>query len=394
MRVWPDNSEKLNESQLMKYLMLSVILMSVALSSFAENRTALKPGRRKREIPARYYQELAAVHQKYGMNQQAIQAYEQALELEQNKRTRRVIMVETAKLYLDLAQNEPAAELFQKAVAETEKAVEKGMLLLQIADQYYQKKDFARYENTLQRVIALDKDLPQRGQAKRKLLQLYKQQHRIQETIFRLEALLKSDPGDTETLQDLVTIYIEIERDSKKALPYLEKLSELNQDDRRAAMQLASMYKTHKLYNKAIALYQQRLERGDPREARFCREMLVGIYLELNDEKQAAKYAAEMLKQDPGDPFINHRLAMLYSRSAFSDKAAGYYRKAIAGADLPRKKFGLQRQLAEFLLRAKKNGQARELLREMAAGDNNAARDYAVKKIKMLDTGAAGPKKK
>jgi tetratricopeptide (TPR) repeat protein len=378
----------------MKSLIVSVILLPVALSSLAENPTAPKQGQRKREIPARYYQELGAVHQKYGMDQQAIQEYEQALKLEQNKRARRVLMLKTGALYLDLSQNEQAEIIFEKAVEETETAVEKGTLLLQIADQYHEKKDFTRYENTLQRLVALDRDLPQRSQAKRKLLQLYKEQHRIDETIFKLQALLQSDPNDTETLTDLTTIYIEIERDSKKALPYLEKLYELNPNDMRAAMQLASMYKMHKMYNKAIELYQRKIEQASPKEARFCREMLIVTYLELNDENNADKYAAEILKDGPDDPAINHRLAMIYSRSNFSDKTIEYYRKAIAGVDHPRKKFGLQRQLAELLLNAKKNDQARQLLQEMADSDHKAAGDYARKKIKILDTGNTGQKKK
>jgi len=374
------------------------VVIALALAAFESAADDTVPAeteqKRRREIPASYYYELARVHQRYGMNNQAATAYEKAAELEKDPNVRGGILLDLTRLYIDLGENEPASKTIQRALEEKKNDIEKAKLLLEIAEIYHRQKNFIQYENILQKIIALDQKPPQRRQAKSKLLELYRQQHRIEELILKLQKLVRSNPADTESLEDLAMIYIEIERDSKKALPYLERLVEVNPGDRRATMQLGSLYKMHKLHAKAIALYEKQLHNADPKQAEFYRNMLIGTYLELNDRKNADKYADQLLADNPDDPLLNHRLAMIYSRFMIAEKAVPYYRKAIAGTELPRQKTGLQRQLAEFLIRADRTDEARKLLEEMASSDDKAAGRYAANRLKSLEKEDPEPQQK
>ena len=377
----------------MKSAIFMLILLCFGGLCFPEEATTAEIEKAsQREVPARYYLELAKVHQRYGMKKEAIQAYEKAIATETDAREKGRYYTSLAQLYLDMKKPAEAATVFEKAIEKAANRKEKMQLYMEIAKVYRRVGHFEKAEEALKQAVAQSENERERRRAKRLLFDFYRRQGSMDRVVAELEQKLKENPGDTETLEELAQVYYEVERKPQKAIPLLEKALELKPADSNLMQQLASLYQSQKEPRKAAALYEKLLKTGDQKRNKHYFEMLCYLYNEAGEEEKAQQYAERLLKENPDDPLIHIRLARLYERTNMPHKVISQYQQAIEKATQSQRKEVFQMQLANYYLRPGKSEEGIELLKLLAEKASSASiRKTAGRKLSTLQKKLSQP---
>ena len=95
-----------------------LFIIGFAATSFCDDTSTLKSVTQKRELPSNYYHQLAAVHEKYGVYDKAVEAYQQAIATEKESQQKQRYYSALAKLYLKMEKPKEADKILAGMPAE------------------------------------------------------------------------------------------------------------------------------------------------------------------------------------------------------------------------------------------------------------------------------------
>lgn len=175
-----------------------------------------------------------------------------------------------------------------------------------------------------------------------------------------MEKDLDANPTDAKKLGQLARLF---ERGGQrdKAIALYEARLEKEPGNPEHLRALATLYKNGKLTDQAIATFKTLLEK-DKNRARVYQKELLDVYLSIDSKDDAIAAAEAYVSFAPGDPEAHLTLAQVYQLYRLPEKGFGEYRTALR---LEANQPDYHRQFGEALEQEKRFGEAQEAFRKM-----------------------------
>jgi len=219
---------------------------------------------------------------------------------------------------------------YQNAIAAYEQAIQMGdtsvQTALAVADLYLTLKDYEVAVSAYQYVLRLD---PQNAQAHGNLGYVYAQLGRLDEAIEENLQVLQLTPDDYITHRNLILLY----RDSGRlddAIRQAERMIEVTPENELAAtyLLLGSLYETSGNPEKAIEAYEQTLTAapGSPQAL----SALGNVYLQSQRLEDALVTFEALAQLAPDDYAVHQQLALIYWQLERYDEALAAANQALS----------------------------------------------------------------
>ncbi|GMW01675.1 MAG: hypothetical protein AMXMBFR84_28120 [Candidatus Hydrogenedentota bacterium] len=235
------------------------------------------------------------------------------------------------RVYARQFKNKEAIEVLEKARSQGEDRPEFKQLLGTV---YY---DIGNDEGAIELLsAALDatQDSDQRGKICRLLGTLYQRQGNTDQAIAAWRRLTELDQNDAFALLELAAIYEE-NRMWDEAIATYTHLASISQDDPyrqcRSLRSIGQSYVQQEKYTEAVATYEKALELVAPGNWLFedIKQRLVGVYQDMGDLQGLADYVLARLAIAPGDIEMRDLLAETYTRMNRFDMAEAEYNQIL-----------------------------------------------------------------
>jgi len=193
----------------------------------------------------------------------------------------------------------------------------------------------------LERAVELH---PQDRRLRERLLKEYKSLGRWEKAAALLEKMGGEAPG-RGTLMELKELYLEM-GDPQAVISVLEKLVNLEPDNRELRFELAEKFEETGNLEEAILQYRELLEQGAEKLPIYKR--LGYLYTETEQLEKAVSFYLKAVKLDQQDANLHYNLAHLYELLGEPDKAAFYLANAVTlRSDDMESRLELARQLLD-----------------------------------------------
>lgn len=198
-------------------------------------------------------------------------------------------------LYVQGKRDE-AIKAFGKLVEGYPSSVYRSSALSMLADLYVNRGEFKKAEELLKRFLARN---PRNTDLARYLGDVYVRQERYDEAIRMLESGLRANPNDTSLIEKLGEAYL-LKGERERAVDvWMRILNVSSYDESYRRQRLASIFKSHKMYDLAVQQYNEALKRRPT--ASYIYSQLADIYRILGDmEKAISTYIEAILNLGVG----------------------------------------------------------------------------------------------
>jgi tetratricopeptide (TPR) repeat protein len=207
-------------------------------------------------------------------------------------------------------------------------------------------------------------DRPARREARKRIVALHHTRRgsaSLTSAMNKWEAEFRADPPNLESGYFLVEAYLKrrTQGSGKQARKVLERILEIQADDKEAMHLLVDVYRDEQEYELAIGLLERLAEISPGREREFYGE-IAELKTLLRKDDEAILYSKKALEKSPNDPAAHEQLAKTYEKMQKDDKAIESYKKTL---ELDPRNFRVHFRLATLYLRRGKKVEAAELYR-------------------------------
>jgi len=244
---------------------------------------------------------------------------------------------------------------------------ERAFTAVRLAQLYTLQKNYSAAEQALAQVAFVGTNQAMRAQIQQAQLRIWQSQPgRLSEVTSNLEARVKSDPSDRNSLELLGMIYLKVQRDYAKAKPVYEKM--LAADPANPALQntVITICQETRDYDQARAIYEKYLA-NHPAEADGIRFQIAALYLQSGKGDDAVDYAKKYLGGTNGTPNQLQLVARIYEQAGRKDDSIRLLQQAESRADTADKRVDLRFQQEDLLARQQKYADAEKALRQILA---------------------------
>jgi tetratricopeptide (TPR) repeat protein len=248
--------------------------------------------------PGQYWFDLAQVHQRYGMTDEAEKCYTKAVEVVKSPQMKAQILSNWAELLLKNKKFADASDKLSQALVLTDDMRAKWRIAQRLARAFEETGDLdaaaAQYEFLMQNAEKPE----QKDWAQNRLFDLYQRLGKCDDLIKRLQVAAVRNPSDPAPLQALVTIYTRIKPDDAAARKAATELAIIKSDDPSVLMQLADLDVRMKDINNAVYFYLK-VASLQPAQRATCYERICSAYLSLSQKDKALEYAERETRVAP-----------------------------------------------------------------------------------------------
>ncbi len=297
------------------------------------------------QLGAKFFVDLADVFARYRQSDMAQTLFEEAIDREKNNETKSAYYARLANIFFRARKPKLAAQAYENAFELTESDENKKEYYQSLGRIYNQLKLYDKGITVSRYMYEHEENDSRKPAAKRMMYVSYHRAGRLGEIIEPLKSKLDEDPDSIETLEELVLIHSNIERDPEKAISYLKKLTSISPvpDNRKYMNQLAGMYQQLNMHEEQIQVMLEIIEQvpEDQREAYILHT--ARIYTDADNAEKAIEFAEKALESNPDDMLNLFQVADIYKRNGYNEKADELFRKAMGLA-----KGNMQKQMILF----------------------------------------------
>jgi tetratricopeptide (TPR) repeat protein len=346
-------------------------------------------GRRFRSDP-NVYVNLADAYMRYDMREKALDAYKRLVRLDPRNES---YIISLGEYYYRSGKLDQAVETWEKLLdARLSEAEAHALLGSTLADhgmldkglRYYEKAvEIAPDDMTIRRglatnyvrarrwekgiqawryIMANSKEAEARGEARGRIISIYRQQNRLRAKMREYRDDFEGDPPDVEAGFFLAEAHLKLNEfdEAEEVFSTLQKLENIDEKQQLEALHaLLRIYNQTKDAEKAISVLQ-RLAELKPQLSREYYHRIAELSLEMYEDEQALQYATRAVEMNPDDATAHARLADVYRQMQKLEQAVQEYRVAI---DLDPKAFRHYMALADLLLERGEYEEAERLYR-------------------------------
>ncbi|MGM0556785.1 MAG: tetratricopeptide repeat protein [Myxococcota bacterium] len=346
-------------------------------------------GRRFRSDP-NVYVTLADAYMRYDMREKALDAYKRLVRLDPRNESYIISLgeyyyrsgkldkaVDTWEKLLDARLSEAEAHallgetlaehgMLDKGLRHYEKAVELApddtTIRRGLATNYVRARRWEKGIQAWRHIMNNSDEAEARGEARGRIISIYRQQNRLRAKMRDFEEDFSSDPPDVEAGFFLAEAHLKLNEfgEAEAVFQKLQSIESIGEKEQLEALHaLLRIYNQTKDAEKAISVLQQ-LAELKPQLSREYYHRIAELSLDLYDDDQALRYAMRAVEINPDDATAHARLADVYRQMQKLEQAIKEYRIAI---DLDPKAFRHRMELAELLLEQGEYKQADEQYR-------------------------------
>ena len=267
------------------------------------------------------YKDLGKLYADTGDLNAAEKTYKTALRLTRDyERGRRIIHNQLAGVYLQQSELE---EALKKMKAERILTFE---TLNEIAQKYHNQGELEKAGVVYNRAFRLTADMGPKPRIAESLIQIYRQQGRLEEILKRAEEGDTSNADINIELQKVLAKEYKEAGEIEKAIGISKQIIARNPEDVEFRVAFANFCSRQRLYDEAIAVLQALIESA-PKNSEY-QYMLVNVYTDSSSFTEAIALALELCVEDPSR-YRYVQLARVYARSNRIDDAIDAYKEAI-----------------------------------------------------------------
>ena len=351
---------------------LLVLLGGGAIAQRPNGEEAQEGGEKEAALSSRYYADLAQVHAKYKVYDQAEECLKNAIELEENNTVSSGHAFQLAQLYLQWGRDDDAEMMYEFSLELTPDASSLVNRSRELARFYEGKKQYDKAEAVYTQALKKAEG-PVARTLRKEFYRMCLKSGRLDEIIARKEKEA-ADNKDAIVLADLGYLY-RLSGDKKKEMETYQKLSEADPRDQKALFQLANAYRAAGETDKAAEAFEKLIKINPPARPYYISE-IVKLYTRAGRTEEAEKWSNELVSDEERETSAGRaRLARLYNELNVYDKAIEHYLAAVKLAEDPRQKEQYELQLARVYLNARKLAEAEEICKRLVdSTKNNAVR--------------------
>lgn len=216
-----------------------------------------------------------------------------------------------------------------------------------------------------------------RGQAEQGLTDAYAEMGVLEAKQAEWEAAAAASPEDVDLQMRLARLY-DRGGDVYRGLAVVEACAAIRPDDPALLRELARRYRRARRIDQSIAAYTRLIETDRTRALAYLKELLQ-VYRDAGDSKGAVATAQRLVEQNPTNPEARALLAQTYEQARDQEAAAAEYRAAVR---LDPTEPAYLRGYAQALLNAGQWGEAGDAARRML--DAATARETRLEAISVL----------
>jgi|GEM_PF-6191237 len=324
-----------------------------------------------KEITSRYYADLAQVHLKYKVYDQAEECFKRAIEMEQSSGVISDYAYQLARLYNDWGRHDQAEAMFEfclELTPDTSSIVNRSRELARFYEGkgYYDKAE-AVYRKALEKA-----DGPLARLLKQEWLRACSKTGKLEQIIAEKEKESAADPMNTDLLADLGHAY-RLGRDHEKEEEAYRRILEIDPKNQKVLSQLANAQRSAGRTDEAIKTYEQLIKTNPAARSHYIAE-IIKLYVRSGKTQEAQAWENRLVSREGRDaPSARARLGRLYHGLKIYDKAIEHYLAAVEAAQAPRQKQQYRIHLARAYLAADKPAQAEEVCEQVVDNSSRPA---------------------
>lgn len=349
---------------------LLVLLGGGAIAEQPNAEEAQESGKRQAPLPSRYYADLAQVHTKYKVYDEAEECLKNAIELEENNTVNSAHAFQLARLYLEWGRDDDAEMMYEFSLELTPDALSLVNRSRELARFYEGKKQYDKAEAVYAQALKKAEG-PVARTLRKEFYRMCLKMGRLDEIIARKEKEAAIGK-DLSVLADLGYLY-RLSGDKKKEMETYQRLAEADPRDQKALFQLANAYRAAGETDKAAEAFEKLIKINPPAQPYYTSQV-VKLYTRAGRTEEAEKWSRKLVSDEERKTSAGRaRLARLYNELNVHDKAIEHYLAAVKLVKDPRQKEQYELQLARVYLNAKKPAQAEEICKRLVDSTKNNA---------------------
>lgn len=315
--------------------------------------------------PSQYWLDLAQVHQRYDMAEEAEKCYAAAFSVAKSSPSRVQVLSAWGEWLARRGDVNGGQAKLEQALTLVEDKRTRCRVALSLARALEQGGKLDEAGKQYESVMVTAEDPWQRDAAQSQLFAAHQRAGTLDVVIKRYEDALAANPKDETALRALHAVYARFKPDAAADLAITTRLVEVNPKDTQLLQQLAEMHLRARDADKAAALYARLIEAEPAQRSRYI-ERICNAFLAADQKDKAVEWAQRLAEGESHNPQSWVRYADVCLRAGENAKALAAFDKALATAPSEAEKDMLRLRMAEALRTTNQPEQALAIYRDLA----------------------------